>query len=73
MYKLTASSRASSLRQRKGESMKTKFDIAHDLLAVLGTIKDLELEVRKLKKEVERECWQFRDKQEAENRNVSNN
>ena len=29
--------------------MKTKFDIAHDLLAVLGTIKDLELEVRKLK------------------------
>ena len=53
--------------------MKTKFDIAHDLLAVLGTIKDLELEVRKLKKEVERECWQFRDKQEAENRNVSNN
>jgi len=53
--------------------MKTKFDIAHDLLAVLGTIKDLELEVRKLNKEVERECWQFRDKQEAENRNVSNN
>ena len=47
--------------------MKTKFDIAHDLLAVLGTIKDLELEVRKLKKEVEQECWQFRDKQEAEN------
>ena len=73
MYKLTASSRASSLRQRKGESMKTKFDIAHDLLAILGTIKDLELEVRKLKKEVEKECWQFRDKQEAENRNVSNN
>ena len=52
--------------------MKTKFDIAHDLLAVLGTIKDLELEVRKLKKEVEQECWQFRDKQEAENRRVNN-
>jgi hypothetical protein len=50
--------------------MKTKVDIAYDLLAVLGTIKDLELEVRKLKKEVEQECWQFRDKQEAENRSV---
>ena len=50
--------------------MKTKFDIAHDLLAVLGTIKDLELEVRKLKREVEQECWQFKEKQEAENRSV---
>jgi hypothetical protein len=50
--------------------MKTKFDIAHDLLAVLGTIKDLELEVRKLKKEVEQECWQFKEKQEAENRSI---
>ena len=50
--------------------MKTKFDIAHDLLNVLDTIKDLELEVKKLKKEVEQECWQFRDKQEAENRSV---
>ena len=30
----------------------------------------LELEVRKVKKEVEQECWQFRDKQEAENRSV---
>ena len=50
--------------------MKTKFDIAHDLLAVLGTIKDLELEVKKLKREVEQECWQFREKQEAENRSV---
>ena len=48
--------------------MKTKFDIAHDLLAVLGTIKNLELEVRKLKKEIEQECWQFKEKQEAENR-----
>ena len=50
--------------------MKTKFDIAHDLLAVLGTIKDLELEVRKLKREVEQECWQFKEKQKAENRSV---
>tara|TARA_R110000803_G_scaffold152044_5_gene217101 strand:+ start:79 stop:231 length:153 start_codon:yes stop_codon:yes gene_type:complete len=50
--------------------MKTKFDIAHDLLAVLGKIKDLELEIRKLKKEVEQECWQFKEKQEAENRLV---
>ena len=50
--------------------MKTKVDIAHDLLAVLGTIKDLELEVRKLKKEVEQECWQFKEKQEAENRSI---
>ena len=50
--------------------MKTKVDIAYDLLAVLDTIKDLELEVRKLKKEVEQERWQFRDKQEAENRSV---
>ena len=25
--------------------MKTKFDIAHDLLSILGTIKDLELEI----------------------------
>ena len=50
------------------ERMKTKFDIAHDLLAVLGTIKDLELEVRKLKREVEQECWQFKEKQKAENK-----
>jgi len=50
--------------------MKTKFDIAHDLLSILGTIKDLELEIRKLKQEVEQECWQFRDKQDAENKAI---
>ena len=57
-----------SIWRPKGERMKTKFDIAHDLLAVLGTIKDLELEVRKLKREVEQECWQFKEKQKAENK-----
>ena len=36
MYKLTASSRASSLRQRKGESMESKEDFIREVRELLN-------------------------------------
>ena len=45
-----------------------KEDIRMKLFDLIGTIKDLELEVKDLKKEVEKDLWYVKAQQEAENK-----
>ena len=45
-----------------------KEDIRMKLFDLIGTIKNLELEVKDLKKEVEKDLWYVKAQQEAENK-----
>jgi len=47
-----------------------KEDIRMKLFDLIGTIKDLELEVKDLKKEVEKDLWYVKAQQEAENKSL---